>query len=125
MAESERYLPELLDKVEAILAANNLANVPITFRMTGYPNGWSRPYLAEIALTGRAPGKYNLYLGGGFHGQRLNRLVAENIGEEAILNILSAHIESYARERETNEHFGDFLVRTGKIENAANTGISK
>lgn len=125
MAESERYLPELLDKVEAILAANNLANVPITFRMTGCPNGCSRPYLAEIALTGRAPGKYNLYLGGGFHGQRLNRLVAENIGEEAILNILSAHIESYARERETNEHFGDFLVRTGKIENAANTGTSK
>ena len=51
--------------------------------MSGCPNGCSRPYVAEIALTGRAPGKYNLYLGGGFHGERLNRLYAENIGEDA------------------------------------------
>ena len=57
--------------------------------MSGCPNGCSRPYVAEIALTGRAPGKYNLWLGGGFQGERLNRLAAENIGEERILEILS------------------------------------
>lgn len=68
MAESERYLPSLLGRIEAILAAHGLSEEPITIRMSGCPNGCSRPYIAEIGLTGRAPGKYNLYLGGGFHG---------------------------------------------------------
>jgi len=74
MADSERYLPDLITKIEGILTRYNLQNEPITLRMTGCPNGCSRPFIAEIGLTGRAPGKYNLYLGGGFHGQRLNRL---------------------------------------------------
>jgi sulfite reductase (NADPH) hemoprotein beta-component len=70
MAEAERYLPELVTRVEAILAENGLADDAITMRMTGCPNGCARPYVAEIAFTGRAPGKYNLYIGGGFHGER-------------------------------------------------------
>jgi len=80
MAESERYLPSLVEKIDAILAGHGLAEEPITIRMTGCPNGCARPYIAEIGLTGRAPGKYNLYLGGGFHGQRLNKMVLEKIG---------------------------------------------
>ena len=88
MAESERYLPSLLGKVEAILTRHGLSGEPITVRMSGCPNGCSRPYIAEIGLTGRAPGKYNLYLGGGFHGQRLNRMVRENVGEPVILEVL-------------------------------------
>ena len=63
MAEAERYLPDLVTKIEAILAENGLSDEPITIRMSGCPNGCSRPYVAEIALTGRAPGKYNLWLG--------------------------------------------------------------
>lgn len=112
MAEAERYLPELLTKIEAILDQHGLADEPITIRMSGCPNGCSRPYVAEIAFTGRAPGKYNLYLGGGFHGERLNRLVAENIGEERILDILSEQLAAYACDRLDGERFGDFFVRT-------------
>jgi sulfite reductase (NADPH) hemoprotein beta-component len=112
MAEAERYLPELLTKIEVILEANGLLNDPITIRMSGCPNGCSRPYVAEIALTGRAPGKYNLYLGGGFHGERLNRLFAENIGEERILAILSEQLSAYALNRSPGERFGDFFNRT-------------
>jgi sulfite reductase (NADPH) hemoprotein beta-component len=112
MAEAERYLPELLTKIEVILEANGLLNDPITIRMSGCPNGCSRPYVAEIALTGRAPGKYNLYLGGGFHGERLNRLFAENIGEERILAILSEQLSAYALNRSPRERFGDFFNRT-------------
>src|SRR5207245_8192267 len=96
------------------LEANGLANEPITIRMSGCPNGCSRPYVAEIALTGRAPGKYNLYLGGGFHGERLNRLVGENIGEERILLMLSDLFAAYARERTAGERFGDFFMRTAE-----------
>jgi sulfite reductase (NADPH) hemoprotein beta-component len=115
MAESERYLPRLLDKIEAILAENGLADEPITVRMSGCPNGCSRPYIAEIGLTGRAPGKYNLYLGGGFHGERLNRMVRENVGEAVILEVLAQAIGRYAREREPGEHFGDFTIRAGLV----------
>jgi len=112
MAEAERYLPELVTKIEAILEANGLTDEPITIRVSGCPNGCSRPYVAEIALTGRAPGKYNLWLAGGFHGERLNRLVAENIGEPRILEILGEKLSAYARERKPGEHFGDFVMRS-------------
>ena len=112
MAEAERYLPDLVTKIEAILEANGLSQEPITIRASGCPNGCSRPYVAEIALTGRAPGKYNLWLGGGFHGERLNRLYAENIGEERILAILSEQLSAYAKSRKPGERFGDFFIRT-------------
>lgn len=113
MAESERYLPDLVGKLDAILAAHGLADEPITIRMTGCPNGCARPYIAEIALTGRAPGKYNLYLGGGFHGQRLNKMVLENARENAILDTLGKVIAHFARDRLPGERFGDFAIRAG------------
>jgi len=112
MAESERYLPSLIDKLEPLLARHGLADEPITLRMTGCPNGCARPYIAEIALTGRAPGKYNLYIGGGFHGERLNEMIRENIGEAEILATLDGLFGRYAAERLAGEHFGDFCVRT-------------
>jgi sulfite reductase (NADPH) hemoprotein beta-component len=115
MAESERYLPTLLEKIEAILDRHGLADEPITLRMSGCPNGCSRPYISEIGLTGRAPGKYNLYLGGGFHGERLNRMVLENVGEAAILEVLDDTLGRYARERQAGEHFGDFTIRAGIV----------
>ncbi|MGE0005447.1 MAG: NADPH-dependent assimilatory sulfite reductase hemoprotein subunit [Parvibaculaceae bacterium] len=113
MAESERYLPTLVGKIEAILARYGLSEEPITIRMTGCPNGCARPYIAEIGLTGRAPGKYNLYLGGGFHGQRLNKMVLENVGEPAILDLIGTVIEHFSRERLAGERFGDFAIRAG------------
>ncbi len=116
MAEAERYMPDILTRIEAILAEHGLSDEPITFRISGCPNGCSRPYVAEIALSGRAPGKYNLYLGGGFHGERLNRMVRENVGEETILAILGDLFARYASERIEGERFGDFLVRSGALE---------
>ncbi|WP_324742194.1 NADPH-dependent assimilatory sulfite reductase hemoprotein subunit [Tsuneonella sp. CC-YZS046] len=115
MAESERYMPDLIARIEAMLAEHGLSEEPITVRMSGCPNGCSRPYIAEIGLTGRAPGKYNLYLGGGFHGERLNRMIRENVGEPVILEVLADAIGRYAREREPGEHFGDFTIRAGIV----------
>ena len=115
MAESERYLPALVGKIDAILDRYGLQDEPITIRMTGCPNGCARPYIAEIGLTGRAPGKYNLYLGGGFHGQRLNKMALENVGEQAILDCLDGALGRYARERAPGEHFGDFAIRAGLV----------
>jgi sulfite reductase (NADPH) hemoprotein beta-component len=115
MAEAERYMPEFLDKIEAILSRHGLEKEPITIRMSGCPNGCSRPYIAEIGLTGRAPGKYNLYLGGGFHGQRLNKMYLENVGEGAILEALEKVLGHYAQARVPGEHFGDFVIRAGYV----------
>ena len=84
-------------------------------RLAGCPNGCSRPYVAEIGLTGRAPGKYNLYLGGGFHGQRLNKPYRENVAEETILKEIEDIARRFAHERGEGEHFGDFAIRAGYV----------
>ncbi|CAK4829788.1 unnamed protein product [Aphanomyces euteiches] len=115
MAESERYMPILLDKIEGILGEVGLRDEGIVIRMTGCPNGCARPALGEIAFMGKAPGKYNMYLGAGFAGQRLNKLYRENIGEEEILGTLKPIIHRYAKEREQGEHFGDFAIRAGYV----------
>lgn len=115
MAESERYLPDLITRLDEVIAACGLSDTPITLRMTGCPNGCARPYIAEIGLVGKAPGKYNLYLGAGFHGQRLGKLYRENIGEDAIVEALTPLLERFAVERQPGEHFGDFLVRVGVV----------
>ncbi len=115
MAESERYLPSLIGKLETVMEEAGLADDAITVRMSGCPNGCSRPYIAEIGFTGRGPGKYNVYLGGGFQGQRLNRLYLENVGEEKILDALTPLIHQYARQRLPGEPFGDFVIREGIV----------
>lgn len=115
MAESERYLPVLITKLEKTLEENGLSQDSIVMRMTGCPNGCARPWLAEIALVGKAYGAYNMYLGGGYHGQRLNKLYRSSIKEEEILEILKPMLKRYALERQDGEHFGDFVIRVGII----------
>jgi len=115
MAESERYLPTLISKLDEITEEIGLKNDEIVIRMTGCPNGCGRPYLGEIGFVGKAPGKYNLYLGAGFAGERLNKMYKENIGEEQILSELKPILNAYAKERNEGERFGDFTIRKGYI----------
>lgn len=122
MAESERYLPSLLDKIEVILDESGLRDKEIIIRMSGCPNGCSRPALGEIGFIGKAPGKYNMYLGAGFAGDRLNKIYRENIGEAEILDLLKKLIFQYAKERQEGEHFGDFVIRAGHVK-AVGSGL--
>lgn len=122
MAEAERYLPELLDKIEVIIDEAGLRDKEITIRMSGCPNGCSRPGLGEIAFIGKAPGKYNMYLGASYTGDRLNKLYRENIGEDEILELLQTLIFHYAKERHDDEHFGDFVIRSGYVK-AVQSGL--
>lgn len=115
MAESERYFPYLIDKLDVVIKEAGLENDPILIRMTGCPNGCARPFLGEIGLVGKAAGKYNLYLGAGFYGHRLNKLYRENINEEQILAELTPLLHRYARERKPGERLGDFLIKTGYV----------
>lgn len=114
-AEAERYLPELNTKIESILKELDLTSEDILIRMTGCPNGCGRPFLGEIGLVGRAIGRYNLYLGAGFSGDRLNTLYKEMLDEEGILKELSVLLSRYANERQPGERFGDFTVRAGIV----------
>jgi len=115
MAEAERYLPDFSARLEPLLSQHGLADTPIVLRISGCPNGCSRPYLAEIALVGKAPGRYNLMLGGDHRGQRLNTLYRENITEPEILSALEPLFARYASERATDEGFGDYLHRAGIV----------
>ncbi|MBK6284541.1 MAG: assimilatory sulfite reductase (NADPH) hemoprotein subunit [Draconibacterium sp.] len=114
-AEAERYLPDLISKIDIILNEFGLSKEEIVIRMTGCPNGCGRPYLAEIGLIGKSPGYYNLYLGGSFEGTRLNNLYRETIQEEEILKELHTVIKDFAENRLENEHFGDFTIRLGYV----------
>jgi sulfite reductase (NADPH) hemoprotein beta-component len=115
MAEAERYLPRLAQIVDDRLAANGLAGHPLVLRITGCPNGCARPYLAEVALVGKAPGRYNVFFGGDGRGQRLNALHLENVDEPTIVAALDAAFARYAAERNEGERFGDFAWRAGLV----------
>ena len=118
MAEAERYVSTFITRLEELLERHKLGDAPILVRISGCPNGCSRPYLGEIALVGKAPGRYNLMLGADARGQRLNRLYQENVTEAEILETLDALFARYARERSAHERFGDFVVRIGVVRNA-------
>ena len=115
MAESERYLPSLIDKIDTAIAEAGIVGIPITIRMTGCPNGCARPYIAEIGLVGKGPGRYNLYLGAGFAGDRLGCLYRDNADEAEILDALSPLFRRYADEADDGERFGDFLLRRNVV----------
>jgi sulfite reductase (NADPH) hemoprotein beta-component len=115
LAESERAMPEILEKLEQVVERAGLRDDAITIRMTGCPNGCARPYMAEIGLVGKSPGKYNLYLGAGFDGRRLNTEVASSMTVDEMVERLAPLITRYAQEREQGERFGDFCHRIGAV----------
>jgi sulfite reductase (NADPH) hemoprotein beta-component len=121
MAEAERYLPAFVDRVDELMVKHGLRNLPLTVRITGCPNGCARPYLAEIALIGRAPGRYTLRLGADAVGSRLNVVYRDNIDENAIVTALDELIGRYSVERHPDERFGDFLWRANLIKQETHT----
>ena len=115
LAESERYLPSLITRLETELESLGLTDDEITIRMTGCPNGCARPYMSEIGLVGRSPGLYNIYLGGAHDGSRLSKLHARDVDGDAIVASLRPVFAAYATDRTNNESFGDFVIRAGIV----------
>ncbi|MEW8666464.1 MAG: assimilatory sulfite reductase (NADPH) hemoprotein subunit [Candidatus Thiodiazotropha endolucinida] len=120
MAEAERFFPELLQTIEEIADRHRIDRQAIVMRMTGCPNGCARPYVAEIGLVGKGPGRYNLHLGGDGIGLRLNRLYRKNLNERELLRTLDELFRIYAGERLPQERFGDFAVRRGLVKPVIN-----
>lgn len=122
MAEAERFLPQFVTDVETILQKHALPKEEnIILRVTGCPNGCGRAMLAEIGLVGKAPGRYNLHLGGNRAGTRVPKMYKENITDVQILQEIDELVGRWARERQSNEGFGDFTIRTGIIEEVINS----
>ena len=111
LAESERFLPGLLDRIETLAAEVGLAGEEIIIRMTGCPNGCARPYMAEIAFVGKAPGRYQLWLGGNASGTRLNRVWKETVKDAEIETELRPLFVRFQQERAAGERFGDWCDR--------------
>lgn len=112
LAEAQRYLPEFVSKVEHLQRKHGLIEDAITTRITGCPNGCGRPYVAEIGLVGKGPGKYVLRLGGNYQGERLNRVHLEEADEGQILGELDKLFGAYVKGRTSGERFGDYANRT-------------
>lgn len=115
LAEAERYLPDVIGRIEETLEECGLRHDAITIRMTGCPNGCARPYIAEIGFVGRSPGKYNVYLGGGHAGQRLSKLYRADCPGDEIPALLAPIFKHYAADRLDGERFGDFVIRAGYV----------
>ncbi|MEI2265734.1 assimilatory sulfite reductase (NADPH) hemoprotein subunit [Erwinia sp. CGal63] len=116
MAEAERFLPSFVTHVEELMTAHGVGDEHIVLRVTGCPNGCGRALLAEVGLVGKAPGRYNLHLGGNRTGTRIPRMYRENITEDEILTILDHLLGRWSKEREADEGFGDFTIRAGVVE---------
>lgn len=111
LAESERYLPGLIDRIEKVCGDLGLGDEEIIIRSTGCPNGCARPYMAELAFVGKAPGRYQIYLGGNAAGTRLNRLWKDVVKDPDMENELRPVLARFAKERNANERFGDWCDR--------------
>lgn len=111
LAEAQRYMPMLLDKIEPLLVKHDVASDEIIMRMTGCPNGCARPSASEIGFVGTALGRYNLQIGGDRIGERLNKLYKESLNEDEILSELDYLFGTYKSERKDGETFGDFAFK--------------
>lgn len=111
LAEAQRYLPELVTKIEPLLKKYELTEEEITIRMTGCPNGCGRPYVAELGFVGTGPGQYNFMLGGDRFGTRLNILYKEKQTETQIVEEIDVLLSRYVREKLEKETFGDYAYR--------------
>ena len=111
LAEAERRLPALITDIEGLLEETGLAGEEIVVRMTGCPNGCARPYMAEIGLVGKAPGRYQVWLGGNQASVRLNRLYLESARDEELVPLLRQLLGRFAAERAAGERFGDWCAR--------------
>ncbi|QNU42779.1 assimilatory sulfite reductase (NADPH) hemoprotein subunit [Mixta calida] len=115
MAEAERFLPAFVTRVEEIMTKHGVGDEHIVLRVTGCPNGCGRAMLAELGLVGKAPGRYNLHLGGNRIGTRIPRMYRENITEDEILAVIDELVGRWAQERAPGEEFGDFTLRAGIV----------
>ncbi len=113
LAEAERVRIPLVAEIEKVMAKHNVLDEEISVRIAGCPNGCSRPYIGDIGIVGRMPGHYSLYIGGDFHGTRLNTKIIDRVPFENIAEVLDVLFDKFAADKNAAEGFGDFSNRVG------------
>lgn len=112
ITESERVMPSVLNDFEPVFEELGVADVPLTMRMTGCPNGCARPYTADIAFVGRKPGeRYNIYVGGALGGDRVADLFADDVHVSEFVETLHPLLRLWAETRAPEEGLSDFYHR--------------
>ena len=123
MAEAERYLPTFIDEIEVMQKKYDIEEDYFVTRIAGCPNGCGRAMLAELGLVGKAPGRYNMYIGGNREGTRVPKQYLENATTAEILKATDSLIERWSKERNSDEAFGDFVIRAGIIREVKHSAI--
>lgn len=113
ITESERIIPEFLDRIRALLAQVGLEDEEIVIRMTGCPNGCARPYMAELGFVGSAPETYQVWLGGSPDQTRLAQAYTDRMLGHELESLLEPIFAYFKQERKPGEMFGDFCDRVG------------
>ncbi|MGB7381180.1 MAG: sulfite reductase, ferredoxin dependent [Rivularia sp. (in: cyanobacteria)] len=113
IAESERVIPSILERIRTLLNQVGLQNEHFVVRMTGCPNGCARPYMAEMGFVGSAPDAYQLWLGGSPNQTRLAIPYMERLHQNDLETQLEPMFVYFKESRETEESFGDFCNRVG------------
>lgn len=113
LTESERVFPTIIDEIEAEMSALGLEDEKPSIRMTGCPNGCSRPYVADIGIVGQSLYKYKIYLGGRLDGTRLNEPYADLVDLDEVVPTIRRLLRVYADRRKSGEPLGDFFHRVG------------
>jgi sulfite reductase beta subunit-like hemoprotein len=112
LTESERVLPDVLQKLQPLLEKYNLLEIAPLLRMTGCPNGCARPYTAEIGLVGQqSGGKYAVYLGGDHEGTRVGTRFVDKMNLDDMYTMFDKLFKLWNEEAEKNERFGEYVVR--------------
>jgi sulfite reductase (ferredoxin) len=116
VAESERAMPALIREIALVQRDAGVEDDRISYRMTGCPNGCTRPYLGDVGFVGTTLGKYDVFLGGDFEGTRLNERYMRNVKLDEIPRLLRGPLFEYSRTRLAGEGFGDWCKRQGVAE---------
>ncbi|GJQ09920.1 hypothetical protein GpartN1_g1711.t1 [Galdieria partita] len=114
VTESERVMPNIVKRIEALFHHCGLNKVPLIIRMTGCPNGCARPYTAELGLVGQGPNSYQIWIGGCPHQTRLAFVYKDKVNESDLETILEPLFAYYRMEKQRGERFGNFCYRMGK-----------
>lgn len=113
VTESERVIPSILDRIQALLNKMGLKQEHFVIRMTGCPNGCARPYMAELGFVGSAPNAYQLWLGGSPNQIRLAQPYMQKMNIDDLETTLEPMLAFFKKERQPSESFGDFCDRIG------------
>ncbi|MBD1880878.1 sulfite reductase, ferredoxin dependent [Coleofasciculus sp. FACHB-T130] len=113
ITESERIMPDLLNRVRALLKKVGLENEHFIVRMTGCPNGCARPYLAELGFVGSAAESYQIWLGASRDQTRLSRAYMDRLHINELETELEPIFVYFKQSRQPQEGFGDFCDRVG------------